>query len=654
MPCLDTTEASVDWVRIVALKLPAQLASHPERIGRFRREAQILAALNHPNIGAAIFATLMFAPAAKAAPPSGEQIGEAAARAVAGVQRSQNAWEAQMKCASCHHQLLPALAFRMARQHGIPVNEKAALAEVRYAFDFNRLDEDIELPHLLPAAGDGYRMVAAEAAGMPPNLSAAIRVRTLLSLQRPEGEWLESSQRPPSSHSRFASAAFALRAIQLYHHPKDAERASQAVARARDWLAGHRAPDTEGRAFQLLGLVWADADPALRRRLARELEAMQQDDGGWGSVEGRASEAYSTGEALYAVHESGGVATTDPKWQGGVEFLLRTQAADGSWHVPSRLHDPARLSPPYFESGYPYGHDQFISVAGACWAVMALAEALPRAVSARVEFPRELVPGGQESWIETVIFGSPADVNRMLEGKFDAKSAKLPEGTTALMMAAPDAAKMRLLIEHGADVKARSGRGYTALAVAARYGGADEAIGLLLDSGAKVGEAEAQVLGIAAHAGNVGSLARLREAGGDPSTQILFAPQIRLSPMTVAVRNGDPAVVRKLLDLGGDVDRAHGEKFSALEGAVLNNNIELVRLFLSRGADVNEIDGVGYTALLLAASIDFGDTEILDLLLASGARTGARNRTGETALDLARKYGHTRFVAKLTKAAELP
>jgi hypothetical protein len=38
--------------RAVALKLPAQLTFHPERIGRFRREAQILAALNHPNIGA--------------------------------------------------------------------------------------------------------------------------------------------------------------------------------------------------------------------------------------------------------------------------------------------------------------------------------------------------------------------------------------------------------------------------------------------------------------------------------------------------------------------------------------------------------------------------------------------------------------------------
>ena len=39
--------------RDVALKvLPAAYASHPDRLSRFRREAQILAALSHPNIGA--------------------------------------------------------------------------------------------------------------------------------------------------------------------------------------------------------------------------------------------------------------------------------------------------------------------------------------------------------------------------------------------------------------------------------------------------------------------------------------------------------------------------------------------------------------------------------------------------------------------------
>ena len=42
----------------------------------------------------------------------------------------------------------------------------------------------------------------------------------------------------------------------------------------------------------------------------------------------------------------------------------------------SRLHPPAPLSPPYFDAGYPHGHDQFLSMQGASWAVMALSYAL--------------------------------------------------------------------------------------------------------------------------------------------------------------------------------------------------------------------------------------------------------------------------------------
>ena len=46
-----------------------------------------------------------------------------------------------------------------------------------------------------------------------------------------------------------------------------------------------------------------------------------------------------------------------------------SQKDDGSWWVPSRS-TPVQ---PYFDSGFPHGKDQFISMAGTCWANMALA-----------------------------------------------------------------------------------------------------------------------------------------------------------------------------------------------------------------------------------------------------------------------------------------
>ena len=64
----------------------------------------------------------------------------------------------------------------------------------------------------------------------------------------------------------------------------------------------------------------------------------------------------------------------------GNRYLLRTQAADGSWHVKSR----SIWLQPYFESGFPYGHDQWISAAGTAWAVMALSLAAEPVSTSRI------------------------------------------------------------------------------------------------------------------------------------------------------------------------------------------------------------------------------------------------------------------------------
>jgi len=70
---------------------------------------------------------------------------------------------------------------------------------------------------------------------------------------------------------------------------------------------------------------------------------------------------------LYALQVAGRGRQT-AAFRNGMAYLLRTQAEDGTWHVRTRSI-PIQ---PYFDAGFPYAHDQWISAAGTSWAAMAL------------------------------------------------------------------------------------------------------------------------------------------------------------------------------------------------------------------------------------------------------------------------------------------
>ena len=125
--------------------------------------------------------------------------------------------------------------------------------------------------------------------------------------------------------------------------------------------------------MRLLGLTWAKASAKHLQKAARELLAEQRPDGGWGQTPTLQTDAYATGQALVALRSSGQLAASDPAYQRGIGFLLRTQLSDGSWLVSSRTF-PFQ---PYKESGFPHGKDQWISAAGSSWAAMALTLSAP-------------------------------------------------------------------------------------------------------------------------------------------------------------------------------------------------------------------------------------------------------------------------------------
>jgi hypothetical protein len=89
-------------------------------------------------------------------------------------------------------------------------------------------------------------------------------------------------------------------------------------------------------------------------------------------------DAYATGISLYALHVAG-VPATDDAYGKGVRYLMQNQYQDGSWLVRTRSFP----TQPYFETGYPFGNNQFLSAGAASWSALAIAHTLPDPQSAR-------------------------------------------------------------------------------------------------------------------------------------------------------------------------------------------------------------------------------------------------------------------------------
>jgi hypothetical protein len=193
-------------------------------------------------------------------------------------------------------------------------------------------------------------------------------VRYIMASQTAEGSWhTQENRRPPMTSGTFQTAALAIYAIKNYAPEVEKWNGDKAIARAVAWLEKAAPVTNQDHAFRLLGLAWGGGSAAVIRSEAKSLAALQRADGGWNQLPAMSSDAYATGEALFALG-SAGRAVSDPVFRKGVEYLLSTQAGDGSWHVKSR----SIWLQPYLESGFPYGQDQFISTAGTGWATLAL------------------------------------------------------------------------------------------------------------------------------------------------------------------------------------------------------------------------------------------------------------------------------------------
>ncbi len=186
--------------------------------------------------------------------------------------------------------------------------------------------------------------------------------------QLPDGRWAAGSLRPPMGGGDVLATASVLQSLRLYSMAGHEAELHERVDRAAKWLTEYKPRYHQERVFQLLGLGRAGLHPDDVRGLTHRLLETQNKDSGWSQLPELPSDAWATGESLVALHIVGGLPTSCPAYRKGLEFLLNSQFEDGSWFVKSRS-DP--FQPP-FESGFPFGRDQWVSAAATAWAVMAL------------------------------------------------------------------------------------------------------------------------------------------------------------------------------------------------------------------------------------------------------------------------------------------
>ena len=280
-------------------------------------------------------------------------------------------------CASCHNHNVLDTADRVAVKKGLAIDEKLTaqrqtLTKAPYFSPVNLLE------HFPDPAGSPittvFALTALANSGYQPDRTTDIAATHLASQQAADGRWFMSAiARPPIGEGPIAVTAYAIRALTTYAPPGRVRDTNERLARATGWLVAQRAVTTEDRNMQLLGLLWAGRGQADRVPLAKAILAKQRADGGWAQSDDLQSDAYATGVSLFALAEAGGIKPDDAAYKKGVAYLLSNQRPDGSWYVKSR----AVKFQPYFDGGFPYEHDQWISSMATGWAAAALTLALP-------------------------------------------------------------------------------------------------------------------------------------------------------------------------------------------------------------------------------------------------------------------------------------
>lgn len=278
-------------------------------------------------------------------------------------------WRTERSCASCHHAPEMLWAIGEARAAGLPVDEALFSAFTAWSLSPE------STANVLPPPGDFYHLVPAylslglsrHSADDPAIREGLGRLATyIVSKQGADGAWSAPEGRPPLFEK---PEAITLLSVLALSHPALAfDPAQPQYAAARDkalgWLAANPTNgEHQSLVLRLLAKVATTSKPEELRPLIDDLLARQDANGGWRQTPDMNSDAFATGQSLYALRVAG-ITADDAAIRAGAAFLVNSQSADGSWTMTSRPHPT---------TGATGANVAPITYAGTAWGVIGLA-----------------------------------------------------------------------------------------------------------------------------------------------------------------------------------------------------------------------------------------------------------------------------------------
>lgn len=280
------------------------------------------------------------------------------------------AWKNEHNCVSCHHAGLIVWSMREAKQRGIAVDEPVLAELTKWVAESGDGKTGVQRPEGRPKALNAKAVWFALSLGADPRPDAVSQkgVKLLLGTvkgdQVEDGRWLSWPETRPPIFGNSDESMTALATLALLPAAATGDDSAKAARdKAVRWLADTKSDD-DAQSVAMRLVLWRRLErPAEEcEALVQRIKERQNADGGWSQAKGMASDAWATGQALYALAHAG-VRPDEPVIARAHAFLVKTQRADGSWPMTSR---PTKPGGDGSKSLIP------ITGAGSAWAVLGL------------------------------------------------------------------------------------------------------------------------------------------------------------------------------------------------------------------------------------------------------------------------------------------